>query len=72
MSGELQSPSHGAAPLALSQLVCPLTKTILEYDAERQELISRAARLAFPIRGGVPVLLIEAARALDQTTGLER
>jgi uncharacterized protein YbaR (Trm112 family) len=48
----------------LSLLVCPLTRTALEYDAERQELISRAAALAFPIRGGIPLMTVEAARPL--------
>ena len=48
----------------LEILVCPLTKTTLEYDAERQELVSRAAKLAFPIRDGIPILLEEEARQL--------
>ncbi len=50
----------------LELLVCPLTKTTLEYDGTRQELISRAARLAFPIREGVPLMTVEAARHLDE------
>jgi uncharacterized protein YbaR (Trm112 family) len=49
----------------LEILVCPLTKTTLEYDAAAQELISRAAGLAYPIRNGVPLMTVEAARALD-------
>ncbi|MHA1157565.1 MAG: Trm112 family protein [Alphaproteobacteria bacterium] len=49
----------------LEILVCPLTKTTLEYDAARQELISRAARLAYPIRQGVPIMLPDEARPLD-------
>jgi hypothetical protein len=49
----------------LELLVCPLTKTSLYYDAARQELVSRAARLAFPIKNGVPLMTIEAARHLD-------
>ena len=49
----------------LEALVCPLTHTTLRYDAERQELISEAARLAFPIRDGIPMMLIEEARPLD-------
>jgi uncharacterized protein YbaR (Trm112 family) len=52
-------------PKLLEILVCPLTKTTLEYDAAAQELISRAARLAFPIRDGVPLMTVEAARNLD-------
>jgi uncharacterized protein YbaR (Trm112 family) len=49
----------------LDLLVCPLTRTTLQYDARKQELISRSARLAFPIREGVPVLIEDEARRLD-------
>jgi uncharacterized protein YbaR (Trm112 family) len=49
----------------LEILVCPLTRTTLEYDAEKQELISRAAKLAYPIRDGVPIMLPDEARPLD-------
>lgn len=49
----------------LEALVCPLTHAVLSYDAEQQELISRPAGLAFPIRGGVPILLVDEARRLD-------
>jgi uncharacterized protein len=49
----------------LTMLVCPCTRTELVYDAARHELISRAARLAFPIRDGVPVMAPDEARALD-------
>ncbi len=49
-------------PKLLEILVCPLTKTILSYDAQNQELISHAANLAFPIRDGVPILLLQEAR----------
>jgi uncharacterized protein len=52
-------------PRVVEMLVCPLTRTSLDYDATRQELISRAARLAFPIRDGVPHLTREAARELE-------
>lgn len=52
-------------PRLLEILVCPLTKTTLEYDAERQELISRSARLAYPIRDGIPIMLPEEARRID-------
>jgi hypothetical protein len=51
-------------PKLLELLVCPLTKQPLVYDAARQELISRAARLAFPIRDGVPLMLSDEARPL--------
>ncbi|MCC6949384.1 MAG: Trm112 family protein [Bradyrhizobiaceae bacterium] len=53
-------------PKLLEILVCPLTKSTLEYDRERQELISRAARLAYPIRDGIPIMLPEEARKLDE------
>jgi len=48
----------------LAILVCPATRTPLRYDADAEELISDAAGLAFPVRGGVPVLLIEEARQI--------
>jgi uncharacterized protein YbaR (Trm112 family) len=57
--------SSRVEPRLLEILVCPLTKTSLDYDPDRQELISRAAGLAFPIRDGIPILLPEAARRLD-------
>ena len=49
----------------LEALVCPVTRATLEYDAQAQELISRNAGLAFPIRSGIPVMLIDEARKLD-------
>jgi uncharacterized protein YbaR (Trm112 family) len=49
----------------LEALVCPQTHATLEYDAERQELVSRSANLAFPIRNGIPIMLVDEARALD-------
>ena len=52
-------------PRLLEILVCPRTKTPLIYDQARQELISRAARLAYPIRDGIPIMLEEEARQLD-------
>jgi uncharacterized protein len=52
-------------PKLLEILVCPLTKTGLVYDRERQELISRAAGLAFPVRNGIPVMLPGEARELS-------
>jgi uncharacterized protein YbaR (Trm112 family) len=57
--------TSGVDPKLLEILVCPLTKTSLEYDAERQELISRAAGLAYPIRDGIPIMLPDEARKLD-------
>ncbi len=53
-------------PDLLSLLVCPLTRTPLRLDAEGDELVSDAAQLAYPIRAGVPVLLIEAARPIAE------
>ena len=52
-------------PKLLEILVCPLTKETLEYDRENQELISRGAKLAYPIRDGVPIMLPDEARALE-------
>ena len=48
----------------LEALICPQTQATLRYDAARQELISEAAHLAFPIRDGIPIMLVSAARAL--------
>ncbi len=56
-------------PKLLEILVCPFTKTRLVYDEARQELISRAAGMAFPIRNGVPLMTAEAARTLDGGEG---
>ena len=65
----VQDGKEGAAPRTdrrvLSMLVCPSTRTELVYDAARQELISTAARLAYPIRDGVPVMTPDEARPLD-------
>ena len=52
-------------PKLLEILVCPQTKGPLEFDSARQELISRAARLAYPIRDGIPIMLPEEARPLE-------
>lgn len=49
----------------LEALVCPVTQAVLTYDADRNELISRAANLAFPIRAGIPIMLVAEARALE-------
>ncbi|WP_232630033.1 Trm112 family protein [Methylobacterium sp. Leaf118] len=53
-------------PRLLELLVCPLTKETLEYDAVREELISRSAKLAYPIRDGIPIMLPEEARSLTE------
>ncbi len=52
-------------PRLLDILVCPVTKAPLEYDRARQELVSRAAGLAYPIRDGIPIMLESEARRLD-------
>ena len=52
-------------PKLLEILVCPLTKGPLRYDAAAQELISERARLAYPIRDGIPIMLVDEARRLD-------
>ncbi|MAY32998.1 MAG: Trm112 family protein [Pseudomonadota bacterium] len=49
----------------LEALICPVTHAVLSYDAERQELVSKAANLAFPIRDGIPIMLVDEARPLD-------
>ncbi|WP_132463445.1 Trm112 family protein [Rhodovulum marinum] len=49
----------------LESLVCPVTHAPLAYDAAHQELVSKAAGLAFPIRGGIPIMLVDEARQLD-------
>lgn len=49
----------------LEVLVCPMTQAVLHWDSERQELISRAAHLAFPVRDGIPIMLVSEARQLD-------
>jgi uncharacterized protein YbaR (Trm112 family) len=48
----------------LEALVCPLTQSSLTYDVDQQELISKSAKLAFPIRGGIPIMLVSEAREL--------
>ncbi len=53
-----------ADPKLLEIMVCPLTKMPLHYDREKQELVSRTARLAYPIRDGIPIMLPEEAREL--------
>lgn len=52
-------------PKMLESLVCPLTQSRLDFDAAASELISKAAKLAFPIRNGIPVMLVDEARELD-------
>jgi uncharacterized protein YbaR (Trm112 family) len=58
-------PANTVDPKLLEILVCPVTKGPLEYDAAKQELISRQAKLAYPIRDGIPIMLVDEARRLD-------
>jgi uncharacterized protein len=60
-----ERPASMVDPKLLEILVCPVTKGTLEYDAARQELISRGAKLAYPIRDGIPIMLPEEARRID-------
>lgn len=57
--------NFGHARQMLEALVCPLTHAPLKYDAAKQELVSRAAHLAYPIRNGIPVMIEDEARKLD-------
>ena len=52
-------------PKMLEALVCPMTQATLEYDPEKNELVSKRANVAFPIRNGIPVMLMDEARQLD-------
>ena len=63
MTGDVTPPEFDRR--MLEALICPQTQSRLEYDAAAQELISRGAGLAFPIRSGIPVMLIDEARSLD-------
>lgn len=58
--------THEVDPRLLEVLICPLTRGPLDYDRDKGELISRSARLAYPVRDGVPIMLVEEARALDE------
>lgn len=58
--------SAGIDPKMLEMLACPLTKSPLEWDAAKTELISRAARLAYPVRDGIPIMLPSEARTLGE------
>ena len=58
-------PANNVDPKLLEILVCPVTKGPLEYDAEKQELISRSAKLAYPIRDGIPIMLVDEARKIE-------
>lgn len=59
--------THAVDPKLLDILVCPISKTPLRYDADKQELISDQSKLAYPIRDGIPIMLADEARALDSS-----
>lgn len=59
------SETHDPDPKMLEILVCPMTRNVLKYDKNKQELISTAAGLAFPIKNGIPILLRDEAREID-------
>ena len=61
-----EPPANSIDPKLLEILVCPLSKGPLEYDAVKQQLISRSAKLAYPIRDGVPIMLPSEARPLEE------
>ena len=65
IDGALNRERRSIDPDLLEILVCPITRTALVHDIEAQELISEAAGLAYPIRNGIPVMLVEEARQLD-------
>lgn len=61
-----QRPVSAVDPKLLDILVCPLTKSTLRYDRDRQELISEQAGLAYPIKDGIPIMLVDEARTLGE------
>jgi uncharacterized protein YbaR (Trm112 family) len=65
MNASTERPENTVDPKLLEILVCPLTKGPLEFDQARQELVSRSAKLAYPIRDGIPIMLPEEARKID-------
>jgi uncharacterized protein YbaR (Trm112 family) len=66
------TPDAGPDPRLLELLVCPLTKGPLRYDRERNELVSEQAGLAYPIRDGIPIMLVEEARPIDEAECIPR
>jgi uncharacterized protein YbaR (Trm112 family) len=67
MTGDPEPPAPAQAPdrRMLESLVCPVTHAMLTWDPVRRELVSRAANLAFPVRDGIPVMLVSEARPLE-------
>jgi len=66
VSEKKDEPGDGIDPKLLELLVCPLTKGPLRFDSENCELVSEKAKLAYPVRGGVPIMLPSEARSLDK------
>ena len=62
---DIKPAAGGIDPKLLEILVCPLTKGPLRYDRDAEELVSEQARLAYPIRDGIPIMLVDEARSLD-------
>ena len=67
MSDTNTTPEQKVDPKLLEILVCPVSRTTLEFDADAQELVSKAAGLAYPIRDGIPIMLPEEARQLEDS-----
>ena len=65
MTASPERPENTVDPKLLEILVCPLTRGQLEFDSTRQELVSRSAKLAYPIRDGIPIMLPEEARKIE-------
>lgn len=65
MTDTQSGPERSVDPKLLELLVCPVTRATLDYDAVRQELVSRPAKLAYPVRDGIPIMLPEEARRID-------
>ena len=68
----MNPPKKGVDPKLLEILVCPVTKGALDYDQAAQELISKKAGLAYPIRDGIPVMLADEARRLDDDASSDK
>ena len=64
MNEDTKSPGQSIDPMLLNALVCPKTRGPLTYDRDAQELVSKKAKLAYPIREGVPIMLIDEAREI--------
>ena len=63
------SPGSIIDPKLLELMVCPLSKGVLSFDAEHSELVSKVARLAFPVRDGIPIMLPSEARVMEDEAG---